>query len=208
MKTALHHVSRFFRRALLCGVAAGAVLAVLPLFAQARRAFAAEVPKTLVLYFSHSGNTAHIARFIHNMVGGDLAQITTLSPYPADYDTVVDAAKKEQRENARPPLGPLPDLAPYSTIFLGFPNWWGTVPMAFYTLLEREPLAGKTIIPFCTHEGSGFGRSVADLKALCPNAVFLPGLEVRGGRAASAQKQVSAWLETLGYKQDASPQPQ
>ncbi len=153
----------------------------------------------LIVYFSHSGNTRAIAEEIRSKTGGDIVELKTVKPYPDDYDTVVDMAKKEKTEHARPAISTeLPDLAKYDTVFLGFPNWWGTIPMAYYTLLEKYDLGSRTVIPFVTHGGSAFGSSVQDLKRLCPKAQFREGLAVRGSRAKSAQKEVDSWLAKLG----------
>lgn len=153
----------------------------------------------LILYFSHSGNTRKVAEQIHGRVGGDMIELTTVTPYPRDYDAVVDQAQQEQQNNARPPIATeIPNLEKYDTIFIGFPNWWGTIPMPFFTLLEKYDVGSRTIIPFCTHEGSRFGRSEQDLKRLCPQARMLEGFEVRGSRAGGAQRNVDAWLRKIG----------
>lgn len=88
-------------------------------------------------------------------------------------------------------------------IFIGYPNWWGTLPMAFFTFLEHHPFAGKTLIPFCTHEGSGMGRSVSDIKTMCPNATILEGIALRGGNIDNVQtgtvhKDIAQWLLKIG----------
>lgn len=112
---------------------------------------------------------------------------------------MVDEAKKEQEANARPAITTTLDgLDRVNTVFIGYPNWWGTLPMPFFTLLERYPMAGKTVIPFCTHEGSRFGRSERDLRSLCPQARLLEGFEVRGSRVSGAEKDVAEWLTGLG----------
>ncbi len=164
--------------------------------------FAAEPAKgqnILIIYFSHSGNTRTIAEQIHSRIGGDIVELKTVQPYPDDYNTTVDMAKKEKTEHARPAITTeLPDLAKYDTVFLGFPNWWGTIPMAYYTLLEKYDLGNKIVIPFVTHGGSAFGSSLNDLKRLCPKARFKEGLAVRGSRVHSAQKDVDKWLSKLG----------
>lgn len=153
----------------------------------------------LILYFSHSGNTRKVAEQIHGRVGGDIIELTTVTPYPREYDAVVDQAQQEQQNNARPPIATeIPNLEKYDTIFIGFPNWWGTIPMPFFTLLEKYDVGSRTIIPFCTHEGSRFGRSEQDLKRLCPQARMLEGFEVRGSRAGGAQRNVDAWLRKIG----------
>ncbi len=164
--------------------------------------FAAEAAKgqnILIIYFSHSGNTRTIAEQIHSRIGGDIVELKTVQPYPDDYNTTVDMAKKEKTEHARPAITTeLPDLAKYDTVFLGFPSWWGTIPMAYYTLLEKYDLGNKIVIPFVTHGGSAFGSSLNDLKRLCPKARFKEGLAVRGSRVKSAQKDVDKWLSKLG----------
>ncbi|MDO4840756.1 MAG: flavodoxin [Desulfovibrionaceae bacterium] len=164
--------------------------------------FAAEAAKgqnILIIYFSHSGNTRTIAEQIHSRTGGDIVELKTVQPYPDDYNTTVDMAQKEKTEHARPAITTeLTDLAKYDTVFLGFPNWWGTIPMAYYTLLEKYDLGNKIVIPFVTHGGSAFGSSLNDLKRLCPKARFKEGLAVRGSRVKSAQKDVDKWLSKLG----------
>jgi flavodoxin len=163
--------------------------------------FAAEEQekKILVAYFSWSGNTRTIAEQIQKTIGGSLFEIKTATPYTADYDTLVDQAQLEQRDNARPVLAArVSDMDSYDTIFLGYPNWWGTLPMALFTFLESYDFSGKTIIPFCTHEGSGLGRSVSDIKKLCPQATVRDGLAIRGGSVKSAGNDVTVWLRGLG----------
>lgn len=151
--------------------------------------------KILVVSFSHSGNTWTLAEQIHRLAGGDLFRIKTAEAYPREYGAVVDIAKKEQSENRRPRLKtPLPDLRPYDVIFLGYPIWWGTMPMGVWTFLEGQDLSGKTILPFCTHEGSGLGRSPADLARLCPRSTLREGLAVRGSQVPGARKDVEAWV--------------
>lgn len=189
------------RRAFLKGIACGAVAAFAAPALSRNIAFAAETGgnKVLIVYFSHSGNTRQLAKQIHARVGGDMVELKTVNPYPQAYKAVVDVAQQEQRSNARPQITTkLDNLDAYDTVFIGFPNWWGTLPMPFFTLLETYPMAGKNIVPFCTHEGSRFGSSESDLKRLCPNARLLKGFEVRGSRVADAQQAVDAWLKGLG----------
>ena len=177
-------------------------ISTISFFTHVSSATAAEVKggPMLILYFSHSGNTRTIAEYIHNRVGGDLVEIKTVTPYPKDYDAVVEKAQQEQRQNARPQLSTkLPDIEKYRTVFIGFPNWWGTLPMPFFTLLENCPLGQRDVVPFCTHEGSRFGRSERDLRRLCPDARILEGFEVRGSRVGRAQADVDNWLRKLGF---------
>ena len=153
----------------------------------------------LIVYFSHSGNTRRLAELIHELAGGRLAELRAAEPYPRDYDAVVEMARKEQRANARPPLAPdAPDPADCRTLFIGYPNWWGTFPMPVFTFLETYPVGDRTVIPFCTHEGSRFGRSERDLRRLCPQARILKGFEVRGSRVGQARGDAEAWLREIG----------
>lgn len=189
------------RRAFLKGIACGAVAALAAPVLSGSLAHAAETGgnKVLIVYFSHSGNTRQLAEQIHARVGGDMVELKTVNPYPQNYKAVVDVAQEEQRNNARPQIATrLDNLDAYETVFIGFPNWWGTLPMPFFTLLETYDLGRKNVVPFCTHEGSRFGRSESDLKRLCPQAHLLKGFEVRGSRVADAQKDVDEWLRGLG----------
>lgn len=155
--------------------------------------------KTLIAYFSHSGNTKIVANSIKENIGGDIFEIKTVESYPNDYNAVVDKAKKEQNVDYRPELATkIENMASYDMILVGYPNWWGTMPMAVFTFLEEYDFTGKTIIPFCTHEGSGLGRSVEDIKKICPSSNVLDGLAIRGRSVNMAQNDVSAWLNKLG----------
>jgi flavodoxin len=159
--------------------------------------------RILVAYFSHSGNTRYLAEQVHARVGGDIVEIKPLKPYPRNYDSVVDQAKREQGMKFRPQLtGTIPNIRSYDIVFIGYPNWWGTMPMALFTFFEKNDFSGKTLIPFCTHEGSYLGRSVTDLKALNPRSTILGGLAIRGRsvRDRSAQKDITAWLTSVDYR--------
>lgn len=155
--------------------------------------------KPLVVYFSRSGNTRRLAELIHKRVGGDILEIVPAAPYPGDYQSTVDQAKQEQKDNARPAVTTrIADPGRYSVIFLGYPNWWGSMPMPVWTFVEQNGLDGKTIAPFNTHGGGGLGHSEADLKKLVPRSRVLKGLAVRGTRAGDAEKDVEKWLKGLG----------
>lgn len=155
--------------------------------------------KILVAYFSHSGNTREIANQIHATVGGDLFEVVALEPYPEDYRKCTEVAKREQENDARPPLkSKVENMDAYDTIFIGYPIWWGTIPMALFTFFESHDFSGKTIVPFCTHGGSGLGRSASDIARLCPGATVREGLAIRGSGVRSAQNEVAAWLQKQG----------
>lgn len=202
--TAVAHQENMIRsrRGFLKGIALGAAAVIAAPVLSRASAYAAEAGgnKVLILYFSHSGNTRRLAGQIHGRVGGDMVELKTAVPYPQDYDAVVDMAQKEQQSNARPQIATeIHNWDEYHTVFIGFPNWWGTMPMPFFTFLEKYSMGDKNVIPFCTHEGSRLGRSESDLRKLCPQAHMLKGFEVRGSRVSSAQKDVDAWLDGLGF---------
>lgn len=155
--------------------------------------------KVLVVYFSQSGNTREIANQIHGNVGGDIFEIQTEQTYPSSYVPLTKQAKKEQESNYHPPLKTkVKNFQSYDIIFIGYPNWWGTMPMPLFTFFSEYNFSGKTIIPFCTHEGSGLGRSESDIKKLCPQSKLLEGLAIRGGSVKKAQSQVTEWLRKIG----------
>ena len=155
--------------------------------------------KALVVYYSRSGNTRAVAEAIHAAVGGDIVELQPVTPYPEAYRATTDQAKQELASGYKPPLkNRIEHIEAYDVVFVGSPNWWGTVAGPVRTFLSEYDLAGKRIAPFITHEGSALGRSVADIKAFCPKAVVLDGLAVRGSRAASAQGEVAAWLRKIG----------
>jgi flavodoxin len=142
------------------------------------------------------GNTEVIAKKIQAMTGSDLFEIETIKTYPTDYTETTAVAMDEKKKNARPELTETVDnMDLYDVIYLGYPNWWGTFPMAVFTFLESYDFSGKTIIPFCTHEGSGLGNSERDIKNLCPNANVKPGLAIRGGSVKNADNEISDWIK-------------
>lgn len=144
----------------------------------------------------NKGNTEIVAEFIQKAVGGDLFEVETVKSYSEDYYACIDEAQKELRANARPELKRYPDnIENYDVIFVGFPNWWGTMPMAMFTLLEKYNLRGKKIVPFCTNEGSGMGSSERDLKRICAGAEICKGLPIHGAEAAQSKKTVADWAK-------------
>lgn len=170
--------------------------------------------KILIVYYSRAGsnyvsgdivnlpvgNTAAVAELIRQKTGADVFEIKTVKSYPADYTETTEVAKKELQQNARPEItGSVPDIAKYDTIILGYPNWWGTMPMAVFTFLEKHDLSGKTVLPLCTHEGSAMGRSVKDLKKALPSSIIKKGLPIKGTRVykkdATIEAEVENWLK-------------
>jgi len=152
----------------------------------------------LIAYFSFSGNTATVANQIQELTEGDLFEIKTVEPYP-EYNETLDIAQQEQKDNARPQLSAsVENMDNYDVIFVGYPIWWSSAPMAVFTFLEEYNLSGKTVIPFCTHDGSQLGRSVTDITAVLPGSTILDALAVRGSSAADAKTDVKAWIDGLG----------
>lgn len=172
----------------------------------------------LVIYFSRTGeqygvgvidkgNTAIVAEMIAEQTGADTFEILPQEDYyPYTYDELTDIAKKELNDNARPAYsGEVPDLSKYSTIFIGAPVWWGDWPMIMYTFFEEnaDGLAGKTLIPFSTHAGSGLSGFDSKLAGACPNSTVGTGLAIAGADAQNNQdsvaRSVNDWLSGLGY---------
>ena len=130
-----------------------------------------------------TGNTMKLAQIIAEKTGSDLFEVKPAKEYPADYDSCIDVAKKEQNANARPAILEDKDISEYDTIYFGYPIWWGDIPMPLYTFVEAHDWTGKTVIPFCTHEGSGAGRTDRTLRALMKGANVKTVTPVRGTTA-------------------------
>jgi flavodoxin len=168
--------------------------------------------KCLIAYFSRKGqnyvsgrmvdlkvgNTEVVGKMVQKITGGDMFHIESVTAYPKDYTETTEVAKNELRAKARPKLtGQVENMKEYDVIFLGYPNWWGTMPMPVYTFLESYDFSGKKIVPFCTHEGSGMGHSEKDIAKACPKATVLEGIAIHGTGAASAESDVSRWVDRL-----------
>lgn len=139
------------------------------------------------------GSTESMARIVREAVGGELYPIVPVNPYPTNYQRTVELSKEELASEARPAIANVPDLSDAEIVYLGFPNWWGTMPMVVWTFLESENLAGKRIAPFCTSEGSGMGRSEEDIRALCPDSIVLRGLAVPGADVEKNTERIGYW---------------
>ena len=166
--------------------------------------------KNLIVYYSRKGqnyyngtiknlvkgNTEIVAEIIKEAVGGDLFEIKTVKNYPEDYYACIDVARSELRENARPELQSYPkNFNDYDNMFIGFPNWWGTMPMAVFTFLEKFYWSDKRIIPFCTNEGSGLGSSVRDIKSICKGANVSDGLSIIGHETQDSAETIINWAK-------------
>lgn len=141
------------------------------------------------------GNTEKAARMIAEATGAELFKIEQKVPYAADYNTCIEQAKKDKQKNARPELVSLPDsLDGYDEIYLGYPNYWGDMPMAVYTFLEAFDWSGKNIHPFCTHEGSGMSGTERKIQNICKNANVTSGLSIYGSSVDSARAVIEKWV--------------
>lgn len=147
------------------------------------------------------GNAELIANWIAEETGGDLFSIKTQNKYSSDYDECLNQARKERDNNERPALvGRVNNIDDYDVIFLGFPNWWYTCPMAVFTFVESYDLSGKTIIPFCTHGTGGLSRTIRDLKNILPeNCEVLEAIGVYRPEVKNSKNKVLDWLRKLGY---------
>ena len=169
----------------------------------------------LVAYFSRAGenynvgtidkgNTQIVAEFIADKVGGDSFHIETVTRYPAEYDDCCDVAKQELADKARPELnGTVDNMEQYDIVFLGYPIWWGDMPMAVYTFMDSYDFSDKVVIPFNTHEGSGESGTYSAIGSYLPNAQVLDGMAIQGKTAqefsSDTQQSVRDWLDGLGF---------
>lgn len=154
--------------------------------------------KILIAYFSWSGNTKAVAEAIHARTGGDMYEIVPETPYSQNYSSTVDKAKQEQQNNARPALkNRLTDISQYDLIFVGYPNWWGSLPMPVATFMEGCSWQGKTVAPFFTHGGGGVQSCDRDLRKLAAGANVTEYLCLSGNRVRNSQSEIDTWLHKL-----------
>ena len=167
--------------------------------------------KALVVFFSHAGdnyavgnikvgNTKIVADYISELTGADQFEIVTHKYDGMAYKPLCDLAKEEQQNGELPPFeGEPQNLDQYETIFIGGPVWWGTYPQVMFTFFKKYDLSGKTIIPFTTHEGSGLGQCVDDVKEAYPNATVTGEFSIYGHDVRSGKARVEKWLKGLGF---------
>ena len=171
--------------------------------AAAKNAKSAGNEKTLIIFYSWSGNTRGVAKEIQRQTGFDTVEIELEHPYSSNYNTVLNEAQRDQHKQARPALKTKIDSkkwAEYGRIIIGYPNWWASIPMLIATLLESYDFSGKTILPFCSHGGGRFGQSITAISKLAPNAKIGDGLSVHYSGGSSLSKDVEKWLKKCGIK--------
>ena len=159
-----------------------------------------ETPKTLVLYYSQTGNTKGVAELIASKLGADIEEIFAVEPYDGDYGATIERGKKELDEGIFPEIQPLKvDVAQYDIIFIGYPVWFGTYAPPVITFLNQVDLAGKKVVPFCTFGSGGLESSAKDLAEAEPKAEILPGYGVRAARLEAMPKEIDYFLKSNGF---------
>ena len=157
--------------------------------------------KTLIVYFTWSGNSRSIANKINEVIDADIFEIQLVTPYSSNYNTVLEEAQRDQNIQARPELANhIENIDQYDTIILGHPNWWASIPMPIASFLEEYDLAGKTILPFCSHGGGRFGQSLTAIAKLVPDAILGEALSVHYGGGSSLPDEILKWLQTNEYQ--------
>ena len=151
--------------------------------------------KILVAYYSLSGNTKAVAEKIQKLTGGDIFEIEPVKPYPTEYNTVVQIAKKEKNEETMPELKGSIDVSKYDVVFVGTPVWWYTMATPVRTFVAKNNFDGKIIAPFCTHGGGGASATFSDIKKYASNATVLEGFSTYENSAD--EKSVSNWVKNL-----------
>lgn len=154
--------------------------------------------KSLVLFYSYSGNTRRIAQMIAEKSGADLRELLPIESYPSDYAAATERARAEIRRKYRPPLHPVSmDWSQYEVIYLGTPNWCDTMAPPLSSFLWEQMPTDKAIVPFCTHGGSGAGRIAHDIADYCIGCNVLPILSICNDGGPGAEKEVDGWLKRI-----------
>lgn len=149
----------------------------------------------LIIYYSRTGNTEHIAKLIHKEVGGTLHRIRPETPYPNAYNATVEQAKQEIKSGIKPPLrNALDNVREFDLVFIGSPNWWSTIAPPVRTFLAAHDFSDKTLAPFCTHGGGGLGRISSNIAELCPLSSLLKPFKTYGSGGAGIEAEVATWL--------------
>lgn len=160
---------------------------------------------TLVINGETLGNTQYMAYVIQENTGANIFRIIPETPYPINHSELVDLASDEKSSSARPAIkDSIENFEQYDTVFVGYPNWWGDMPMILYTLFDTYDFSGKTIIPFNTHGGSGFSSTISTIRNLEPNATVYSGLSISRNRIQDAEQEIINWVIGLGFEKPIS----
>lgn len=171
----------------------------------------AQKSKAIVIFFSHAGenysvgnievgNTKIVADYISEITGADKFEVVAVKSYDMPYNKLIDVAKKEQQAGEKPAFkGQLEGLDKYDVVFVGTPIWWGTFPQVMFTFFDKYDLSGKKVFPFSTHEGSGLGSIVRDLKKIYPKADIQKGFSIYGHDVRTGKDKVAKWLSGIGF---------
>lgn len=171
----------------------------------------AQKSKAIVIFFSHAGenysvgnikvgNTKIVADYITEVTGADQFEVVAVKSYDMPYNKLIDVAKKEQQAGEKPAFkGKIDNLADYDIVFVGTPIWWGTFPQVMFTFFDKYDLSGKKVYPFSTHEGSGLGSIVRDLRRIYPKADIQKGFSIYGHDVRTGKDKVTKWLAGIGF---------
>ena len=190
------------RLRVIVGIVVGAAIGVtLGIWAGNKFRAADSEPKVkmLIVYYSHTGNAKFVAEHIQSLTGADVYELKPTDPYPEDFGVTVARVGQEKEAGVLPELsGKINNLADYDVIFLGTPNWYGTLSMPMLSFLNSYDLSGKTIVPFITFGRGGLMNTITDLNALAPNATILEAFGVSSDNVKDSQPDVTQWLERIG----------
>ena len=171
----------------------------------------AQKSKAIVIFFSHAGenysvgnikvgNTKIVADYISEITGADQFEVVAVKSYDMPYNKLIEVAKKEQQAGEKPAFkGKIDNLADYDIVFVGTPIWWGTFPQVMFTFFDKYDLNGKKVYPFSTHEGSGLGSIVRDLRRIYPKADIQKGFSIYGHDVRTGKDKVTKWLSGIGF---------
>lgn len=155
---------------------------------------------TIVIDGKVLGNTQYMAQVIEETTAADIFRIEPETPYPTDHDTLVEQASKEQADETRPAIkSQIENFDQYGTVFVGYPNWWGDMPMLLYTFFDNYDFSGQTIIPFNTHGGSGFSGTINTIQQMEPTAQVMDGLSISRNSIQDAQQEIVEWVNGLDF---------
>jgi len=166
---------------------------------RAREAAPAQDSNMLIVVYSLSGNTNTVAQYIQDLTGADTFELELVEPYSEVYEETLERSLREREAGELPPLaGTIDDFAGYDVIFIGSPNWFGTLSLPILSFLASHDLSGKIIVPFITYGGGGLQNTITDLSALLPNETILEAFGIAGAEAHNSQSDIALWLEGIG----------